>query len=54
MTNTFKVGDKITNTVAGHKIFAVVKDIKVDGTLVVHNKKIGKWIADPEKCEKWI
>ena len=50
---TFKAGDKIINTIVDHDYFAIVKDIKIDGTLVVYNKRIGCWIADPNKCKKW-
>ena len=53
MANTFNKGDKIVNIIAGHKIFAVVKDTKIEGSLVVYNKRFGNWIADPDKCEMW-
>ena len=29
---------------------AVVREIKVDGSLLIENPRYGKWVADPEKC----
>lgn len=43
----FNVGSYIVNL----DYFAVVREIKEDGSLVVENPRIGKWIADPDKCE---
>ena len=28
----------------------VIRDIRSDGSLVVENPRIGKWISDPDKC----
>ncbi len=49
MTNTFTVGTCIVNL----GCFAVVKEVRPDGLLVVENPRIGKWIADPAKCTRY-
>ena len=33
-------------------VLGVVREIRPDGSLVLENPRIGKWIADPEKCEE--
>lgn len=43
----FEVGTYIINL----DTFAVVMEVRKDGYLVVENPRIGKWIADPNKCE---
>ena len=43
---TFSVGMYVVNL----DYVAVVRDVRSDGYLVLENPRIGKWIADPEKC----
>lgn len=49
MTNTFTIGTCIVCL----DCFAVVKEVRPDGLLVVENPRIGKWIADPAKCTRY-
>lgn len=49
---TFRKGDHIINITAAGKIFCIVQQVREDGLLIVRNAKIGKWIADPNKCVK--
>ena len=50
---TFRKGDHIINITAAGKIFFFFLQVREDGLLVVRNAKIGKWIADPNKCVKF-
>ena len=44
----------IGTTVVNFGYVAVVVEVKPDGSLVLENPRIGKWIADPENCELYI
>lgn len=41
----FSIGDKVEN----FSQVGTVIDIRPDGALVVENKSIGRWLADPNK-----
>ena len=41
------IGTYVTN----FGILGIIREIKADGSLVLENPRIGKWIADPDKCE---
>ena len=43
---TFSVGMYVVNL----DYVAVIRDVRSDGTLVLENPRVSKWIADPEKC----
>ena len=43
---TYSVGMYVVNL----DYVAVVRDVKSDGTLVLENPRIGKWIANPDNC----
>ena len=47
--NKFKTGDYIVNL----GCVAVVVRTLIDGSLMVENPRIGKWVADPDKCEPY-
>ena len=31
----------------------IICEIKADGSLVLENPRIGKWVADPTKCKPY-
>lgn len=43
---TYTIGQFVIN----FGFCAKIVDIREDGLLVVHNVRIGKWLADPDKC----
>ena len=34
-------------------ILGIIREVRADGMLILENPRIGKWIADPAKCEVW-
>ena len=43
------IGTYVTN----FGTLGIIREIKADGSLVLENPRIGKWIADPEKCRPY-
>ncbi len=43
------IGTYVTN----FGTLGIIREIKADGSLVLENPRVGKWIADPEKCRPY-
>lgn len=50
MTKTFNIGDYVIN----FDYFAVVIGILEDGSILLENGRIGKWVAAPNLCTTYI
>lgn len=52
---TFAINDYIltdsVNTTIDYRVFAIVKAINEDGSLVVRNERLGTWTTEACKCE---
>ena len=49
------IGEYVTNYLesADYEALGIVRDIKTDGSLVLENPRLGRWIADPAKCKPY-
>ena len=57
MTNcTFKIGTYATNYLDSVKYEAlgIIRGYLDDGSLILENPRLGRWIADPAKCKTYI
>ena len=37
--------------VINFETIGIIREVRADGSLVLENPRIGRWIADPAKCE---
>ena len=56
MNKDFSIGSYVTNYLAhvDYDALGIVRGTKADGSLVLENPRIGRWIADPAKCKPYI
>ena len=56
MNKDFSIGSCVTNYLAhvDYDVLGIVRGTKADGSLVLENPRIGRWIADPAKCKPYI
>lgn len=35
-------------------ILGIIREVKEDGSFVLENPRMGKWVADPAKCTEYV
>lgn len=43
------IGTYVTN----FGTLGIIREVRPDGNLILENPRIGRWLADPAKCEIW-
>ena len=52
---TFSIGTYAVNylTSVDYEAFGVIRGILSDGSLILENPRLGRWVADPAKCRPY-